>query len=121
MSQAEVGKAMGTSQSAVARIESAQENITLDTIQRFVLALKGRLHISIPPREISLQPVRLWWEAVASAAESPWTVVRFAARTTAHTDLFIIGLERPREHTLPTASTLAPGAARLLAEGKTGV
>jgi transcriptional regulator with XRE-family HTH domain len=64
MSQGAVGKAMGTSQSAVARIESAQENITLDTLQRMTNALDGRFHVSICPRELRYRREYPWWESL---------------------------------------------------------
>jgi transcriptional regulator with XRE-family HTH domain len=52
---------MGTSQSAIARIESGEENITLDTLERLVLALKGRFLVSITPEEMAVQQMRSWW------------------------------------------------------------
>ena len=83
MSQDAVGKAVGTSQSAVARIESAQENITVDTLQRFIVALNGRLHIAIPPQEHSLPLARPWWDASTLPTESSWSEMRILARQTA--------------------------------------
>jgi transcriptional regulator with XRE-family HTH domain len=117
MSQAEVSKAMGTSQSAVARIESAQENITVDTLQRLIVALNGRFHVSIQPQEYPEQPQkRPWWE-VARRVESGWTVVRIEGLRNSQTDQFIVGLERP--HGLYTTSPIALSKAGMLHEGKT--
>jgi transcriptional regulator with XRE-family HTH domain len=65
MSQGSVAAAMGTSQSAIARIESAQENITLDTLQRLIAALGGQFHVAISPAECSLQQKHPWWEVTS--------------------------------------------------------
>lgn len=78
-SQLAVGELMGTSQSAIARIESGSENITLDTLQRIIEALKGRLQISIPPREFVQGITKPWWDG--SHADQPW--MPLAARRTA--------------------------------------
>ena len=72
MSQSAVGKIMGTSQSAVARIESAQENITLATLERHIAALKGKFHVSIEPEEHKTHFPDLWWEVTQSGG--PWSV-----------------------------------------------
>lgn len=68
MSQKDVARVIGISRSAVARIESAQEDITLDTLQRLVVALKGRFLVSIAPEEFA-PPCRPWWEASHSLAQ----------------------------------------------------
>jgi transcriptional regulator with XRE-family HTH domain len=65
LSQQKLAAAIGTSQSAVARIESAQENITLDTVERFVHGLDGRFFVSIQPAEhVQIQTLP-WWELPA--------------------------------------------------------
>jgi len=51
LSQTAVAKKMGTSQAAIARIESAEENITVSTFRRLIDALNGRLWIAIHPAE----------------------------------------------------------------------
>jgi transcriptional regulator with XRE-family HTH domain len=117
MSQDAVGRVMGTSQSAVARIESAQENITLDTLQRLIVALSGRFHISICPQEYPFQQQRPWWEAIRSTTETRWTITGFAGRRGVQTDQVLVGLER--FHGLSIANTSALGASSLLVEGKT--
>ena len=94
MSQSAVAKAVGTSQSAIARIESGQENTTVDTVERIVKVLGGRFFVTIPPRELSLSSSpRLWWESTSRS--SNWTVVRAMGRATQTTHQLIIGLECP--------------------------
>jgi transcriptional regulator with XRE-family HTH domain len=117
LSQSTLANAMGTSQSAIARIESAQENITLDTLQRLVIALKGQFHISISPQEYSLQQQLPWWELATSG--HPWTVVDWVFRSTVKRDQVIVALERPRQHYITQAGTSANTGAELLPEAKT--
>jgi transcriptional regulator with XRE-family HTH domain len=117
MSQAKVGAAMGTSQSAIARIESAQENITLDTLQRLIVALDGRFYVSIVPQEY---PARLevpWWES--AQFPSTWNVVGLVSNRTAQSDQLLIGLERPHGHYIASAGTYAGGIVGLLEESTT--
>src|ERR1035438_3364397 len=113
VSQSQLGAAIGTSQSAIARIESGQENITLDTLERIVNGLDGRFFVSIHPAEYAPPQVRPWWEAILSA---PWQVVGIVARSTAQTDQVIVGLERDRGI---SSSTLALGSTGLLAQSST--
>ena len=47
LTQAEVAKKIGTKQSAIARIESGDENLTIDSVQKMSEALGGKLKISI--------------------------------------------------------------------------
>jgi transcriptional regulator with XRE-family HTH domain len=91
MSQDKVAGEMGSSQSAIARIESAQENITLDTLGRMVAALKGRFYVSIQPQECAMMPMHPWWE---SSLSNPWDVVGYVARHSDRTDQLILALER---------------------------
>ena len=93
MSQAKVGAAMGTSQPAVARIESAQENITLDTLERLVKALKGRFYVSIAPEELAVRRPSPWWELIEAQA-NPWALRLVALRKTSQSDQVFVGLER---------------------------
>lgn len=112
MSQSDVAEAMGTSQSAIARMESARENMTLDTVERFVVALDGRFHVSIPPSEHSPQPKRPWWELAES---SDWACVVWATNQTRRTDQLIIGFQRSRkEYLTPPAGTRVSVPAMLL-------
>lgn len=62
MTQKEVADAMGTSQSAVARIETGQENFTADTLRRHVLALKGHFIVSIGPDDVDIPRMLAWWK-----------------------------------------------------------
>ena len=117
MSQASV--AIGTSQSAIARIESGQENITMDTLRRIVVALKGRLQVSIPPQECARHQVRPWWEANGPAVNT-WNLVGWAAREGHQKDQLILGLERPCERGL-SGSTLPLKAGIFLEPASTGV
>ena len=52
LSQTEVAARMGTSQSAVARLESGQADVRLSTLERYVAALGGVLdwHLEEPGR-----------------------------------------------------------------------
>jgi transcriptional regulator with XRE-family HTH domain len=94
MSQSAVAVAMGTSQSAIARIESAQENITLDTLQRLTEALDGRFYVSIYPWEHPMRTPSPWWEPDRTAG---WSVVCWATRSCDTSDKLILGFERPHE------------------------
>lgn len=76
-SQARVAKQADTSQPAIARIESAQENITLATLEKIINGLKGRLRISIAPQEVRQPEWPVWWEALATGCP-----VSHSARTT---------------------------------------
>jgi len=71
-SQADVARDIGTSQSAIARLESGQGNITLNTLERVIIALRGRFQISIQPEELLRRPVLAWWNLPAATS---WTVL----------------------------------------------
>ena len=47
LTQAEVAKKMGTKQSAIARAESGDENLTIDSVQKMSEALGAKVKISI--------------------------------------------------------------------------
>ncbi len=47
LSQTEVAARMGTSQSAVARLESGEADIRLSTLERYAQALGGGLHVRL--------------------------------------------------------------------------
>jgi len=66
ISQKTLGNLTGTSQSAIARIENEQENITLDTLERLVNGLDGQFYVSIHPPEYAPLVARPWWDRVAS-------------------------------------------------------
>ena len=63
-SQATVAKAIGTSQSAIARIEGGDENATMATVERTTRHLNGRFMVSIAPAEFSAAPPSVWWEDI---------------------------------------------------------
>jgi transcriptional regulator with XRE-family HTH domain len=90
LSQKDVADAMNTSQSAIARIESAQENITLDTLQRLVGALEGRFEVTIYPQEDAVKLTHPWWKPTIN----PWKVCGTAVSYTADTTQLLVGLER---------------------------
>jgi transcriptional regulator with XRE-family HTH domain len=100
MSQHRVAAAMGTSQSALARIESGQENITLQTLGRLISALHGRLQLSIQPAELPVHTQRSWWELYETRHVSTgWVLQGALSGQTATSDLLILGLERQRNQT----------------------
>jgi transcriptional regulator with XRE-family HTH domain len=112
MSQTRVANEMRTSQSAVARIESAQENITLSTLQRLIVALKGRLQISISPEEMQLPQLSQWWEMADTknaSSTTQWDVKAVLYKQTAETEQLVVGLERLSEGT-PSKLLLEEGA-----------
>lgn len=115
MSQATLANKAGTSQSAIARIESAQENITLDTLERIVVALDGSFFVSIPPHKLALRHSPPWWEFDANG--SGWFVTRVMARRGTGMDQMIIGVERPHEHSLSASTT--PSIGELLVAANT--
>jgi predicted transcriptional regulator len=47
LSQTEVAARMGTSQSAVARLEAGQPDIRLSTLSRYAAAIGARLHLQV--------------------------------------------------------------------------
>lgn len=68
--QEEVAKRMGTSQSKIARIEGAQENVTVDTIGRLLEALEGRLRVFLEPAELQFPEWPSWSDCVESGLGS---------------------------------------------------
>lgn len=60
--QSDVAKTAKTSQSAIARIESGEENITLDTLERLIRAQGGHFRVSICPAAQRPSHWREWWE-----------------------------------------------------------
>lgn len=106
---------MGTSQPAIARIESAQENITLDTLHRFIVALKGRFRVEICPQEYPVKQQVNWWELPPAPVEPGWTVVRTAYSSYGDTQQALVGLERHKQFEAGTSTALTA----LLPAGKT--
>jgi transcriptional regulator with XRE-family HTH domain len=95
LSQSKLAKELGSSQSAIARIESGQENITLDTLQRLIVALRARFHVSISPEEHSSRQTHPWWKL--SGSTNPWIIVGSGSCQTSESDRLIIMAERPRQ------------------------
>ena len=56
MTQEQVATAMGTSQAAVARLESGRTPTTTKTLERFAWATSMRLRISFEPEESGTSP-----------------------------------------------------------------
>ncbi len=74
LTQKQLADLMATSQSAIARIEGGDENITLSTLKRLITELRGRLHISFAPEESDHLPLVLsWWKHVAPTT-STWSL-----------------------------------------------
>ena len=71
-SQSEVASAAGTSQSAIARIEGGQENITVSTLEKLINALRGRLYVAIYPEEFNFPRLPNWWELASNALPSDY-------------------------------------------------
>ena len=119
ISQASVALAIGTSQPAIARIESGLENITMDTLRRLIVALKGRFCVSMPPQEWAPHQVPPWWEMNESVGKT-WYMVSYAARRGDQTDQLIVGLERPHDLDL-SGSTLSLKELMLLEPSSTEI
>lgn len=107
MSQARLAKKIGTSQSAIARIESGEENFTASTVERMIDALGGRLRVSIAPKEFPAAPPVLWWKEAVSSAAAHWTMRRVELRQTADEQHVRLTFGREfRRNTLPPAGTI---------------
>jgi DNA-binding XRE family transcriptional regulator len=73
LTQQALARKMGTSQAKVARIEGGRENVTLRTLERAVVALEGRLNLTIMPAELHFPRLPSWWSmADAVGADSPY-------------------------------------------------
>lgn len=102
MKQGDVAAAMGTSQSAIARIEGGDENITLSTLKRLITALRGRLHLSFPPEEDDLTLPYVWWRPRESdSSTSTWTLRWIGQKQDDRENLLGIIFTQP--NTLPKA------------------
>ncbi len=92
-SQTDVANAIGTSQSAIARIEAGEENFTANTIERIVAALRGRFFFRIQPEEFGFQRRTPWW-AEKMKAQTDWSVLFVAHQASNSTERVVIGMER---------------------------
>lgn len=72
ISQAVLAKLADTSQPKIARVESGDDNITLKTLRKLVVALDGRVLLSIQPRELHMPRLPDWWEAPLFVSETIW-------------------------------------------------
>ncbi len=88
LSQKEAAKLMGTSQSAIARIESAQDNLTVDTVERLAHTLGGRIYVTVYPAEMYFQDPGPWWES------NSWQVAFSVTNRTPTHEQAVVGLER---------------------------
>ena len=98
-SQARVAREMGSSQPAIARIEAGEENITLNTLERLIAALRGRFLISLPPVEFQVNRFGAWWESGGVPVQSSttgWATRFIAIQHTDQRDRALVGLERER-------------------------
>jgi hypothetical protein len=75
-------------------MESGQENLTLDTIQRMVCAMDGRFYVSIHPQECDFKAPKNWWGA-ADFIERPWTYHGMMLGSDGGRELAMIGISRP--------------------------
>jgi hypothetical protein len=97
---------MGTSQSAIARIEGAEENITIGTLQRLLGALKGRLQVSIAPEEMHIARPRPWWEMYdVSVSNRGWNLVAGAFRQIGTTEQVVLGFQKGQAKSLMLTET----------------
>ena len=92
-SQAEIAVEMGTSQSAVARIESGDDNITLGKLNRLVEALKGRIRFTIEPEEIAVPRWPHWTTLIESGlgAVSEWDLKAAEMRLVGTGERIVVG------------------------------
>ena len=61
---------------ALARIEGAQDNVTVGTLERLVVALDGQFCVSIMPAEFPSPQASPWWEmqGIQANPTSGWTI-----------------------------------------------
>jgi DNA-binding Xre family transcriptional regulator len=111
LSQARVAKAMGTSQSKVARIEGGDENITLQTLKRLVQTLKGRMQFAIAPEEMLVPSLPKWWDVFGSplVSTAAWTYVGFVANDQGPIRRAVVGWKTAHQITIENVA-LPPGA-----------
>ena len=117
LSQEELALAVGTSQPAIAQIESGEKNVTLDTLERIVVALRGRFFVATPPEECAPLPLHPWWEVHRSASQ--WNVLGSMIWQSNQTEQALVALKREHRQDLPAQSTL-PSPHLLLAASSTG-
>lgn len=62
MTQAELAERAQTTQPKIALAESGDANLTLNTVMRYVEALRGRVRFAIEPEEFETPRLPVWWE-----------------------------------------------------------
>jgi hypothetical protein len=93
---------MGTSQPHVARIEAGEDNLTADTVERYITALNGRLYISIAPAEMDLPRLAPWWEnAVSTVSHWNWNLHAAAFKSDGCTQDVLLWLQRTLSSDVP--------------------
>ena len=94
VSQQNLATAVGTSQSAIARIESGQENITLETLQRITVALNGRFYIALRPQEVWTRNSQTWWNSLCTL-KGNWALAGVATQQNPETEDVCVWFQRP--------------------------
>ncbi|HEY8054956.1 MAG TPA: helix-turn-helix transcriptional regulator [Terriglobales bacterium] len=108
MSQSEVAEVARTSQSAIARVESGEANVTLGTLERLVEALRGRFIVSIEPAEHPCPRLPAWWKQPWSfTSSSNLQFVGYAVSKDDQGDLIVAGWDSASAR-LPLAEAQAP-------------
>jgi transcriptional regulator with XRE-family HTH domain len=104
MSQATLAEKISTSQSAIARIEGGEENVTEITLERIITALHGRFRVSITPAEFALPAQRNWWETV-DAVKVSLKGIEYRLTDQEHEIRVTLGMPIRRANTLPPANS----------------
>lgn len=106
MSQVLLANKVGTSQSAIARIESGEENATETTVERIINALDGRLRVSIAPAEYPAGALNIWWKTAPVGVRS-WTIHKMEVCETANDQRVRMTLGREfQRDTLPSVANM---------------
>lgn len=104
MSQDAVADRCDTSQSAIARIENGNENITMDTLERIVSGLGGRFFVAIYPPEIASRSPRPWWELANLEVPFGWHVTGWATWDTPTSKEAVVSFAHPRPQEANTSA-----------------
>ena len=100
-------------------MEAGDDNITVETIERLVIALEGRFDVSISPREMHFPRWHAWWELIDGgvAATTPFACKGVVANDDGSTLRVLGGWmsgERQEQHgAIATTSSVA-----ILGEGE---
>ena len=111
MSQTTLATKVGTSQSAIARIESGEENATETTVERIITALDGRFLVSIAPAEYPVWAPTIWWRT--RVPHTVWSIRCREMKETAAEQFVRITYSREfRQNTLPSAANIVIESAK---------